>query len=186
MKILVTGGTGKLATELKKYIKADFLSKEQLNLSSKERISQLPNYDILIHTATGSIDISLNLNLLMNTIQPKKIFAFTSRQGTYLNWKENNNIEINSLRSKIAKKMINGKMKSVIKKVLLKEIHSRIIEFLQDYINTHRLELSRKMIESLKHYKLKNPEYIEKVILEEMNLLGYVFYKNHVDIDLSS
>ena len=100
--------------------------------------------------------------------------------------KENNNIEINSLRSKIAKKMINGKMKSVIKKVLLKEIHSRIIEFLQDYINTHRLELSRKMIESLKHYKLKNPEYIEKVILEEMNLLGYVFYKNHVDIDLSS
>ena len=93
MKILVTGGTGKLATELKKYIKADFLSKEQLNLSSKERISQLPNYDILIHTATGSIDISLNLNLLINTIQPKKIFAFTSRQGTYLNWKENNNIE---------------------------------------------------------------------------------------------
>jgi len=94
MKILVTGGTGKLATELKKYIKADFLSKEQLNLTSKERISQLPNYDILIHTAmVGSIDISLNLNLLINTIQPKKIFAFTSRQGTYLNWKENSNIE---------------------------------------------------------------------------------------------
>jgi hypothetical protein len=97
--------------------------------------------------------------------------------------KENNNIEINSLRSKIAKKMINGKMKCVIKKVLLKEIHTKIIEFLQDYINTHRLDLSRKMIESLKHYKLKNPEYIEKVILEEMNLLGYVFYKNHIDIE---
>jgi hypothetical protein len=93
MKILVTGGTGKLATELKKYIKADFLSKEQLNLTSKERISQLPNYDILIHAASGSIDISLNLNLLISTIKPKKIFAFTSRQGTYLNWKENSNIE---------------------------------------------------------------------------------------------
>ena len=79
--------------------------------------------------------------------------------------------------------MINGKMKCVIKKVLLKEIHTKIIEFLQDYINTHRLDLSRKMIESLKHYKLKNPEYIEKVILEEMNLLGYVFYKNHIDIE---
>lgn len=93
MKILVTGGTGKLATELKKYIKADFLSKEQLNLTSKERISRLPNYDILIHTAMGSIDISLNLNLLINTIQPKKIFAFTSRQGTYMNWKKNENTE---------------------------------------------------------------------------------------------
>jgi hypothetical protein len=93
MKILVTGGTGKLATQLKKYIKADFLSKEQLNLTSKEHISQLPNYDILIHTAMGSIDISLNLNLLINTIQPKKIFAFTSRQGTYMNWKKNENIE---------------------------------------------------------------------------------------------
>ena len=93
MKILVTGGTGKLATELKKYIKADFLSKEQLNLTSKERISRLANYDILIHTAMGSIDISLNLNLLINTIQPKKIFAFTSRQGTYMNWKKNENTE---------------------------------------------------------------------------------------------
>ena len=39
------------------------------------------------------------------------------------------------------------------------------------------------MSECLKHYKLKNPEYIKKVILEEINLLGYVFYKNHIDIE---
>ena len=93
MKILVTGGAGKLATQLKKYITADFLSKEQLDLTSKEQISQLPKYDMLIHTAKGSINISLNLPLLINIVQPKKIFAFTSRQGTYLNWKQNNDID---------------------------------------------------------------------------------------------
>lgn len=92
MKILVTGGNSKLSTQLKKYIEADFLSKDQLDLTSKEKIIQLSKYDILIHTAKGDIQISLNLPLLIDTIQPKKIFAFTSRQGTYLNWKENTNL----------------------------------------------------------------------------------------------
>ena len=51
-------------------------------------------------------------------------------------------------------------------------------------VDITRLEITRKMTECLKHYKLKNPEYIKKIILEEINLLGYVFYKNHVDIDI--
>lgn len=93
MKTLVTGGDGKLSSQLKKYIEADFLSKQKLDLTSKEQISQLTNYDVLIHTAKGDIDISLNLPLLIKTIKPNKIFAFTSRQGTYLNWKENTNLE---------------------------------------------------------------------------------------------
>jgi len=92
MKILVTGGNGKLSTQLKQYIKADFLSKQELDLTSKEQIARLPRYDILIHTAAGSVDINLNLSLLITTIQPNKIFAFTSRQGTYLNWKKNNEL----------------------------------------------------------------------------------------------
>ena len=92
MKVLVTGGNGKLSTQLKKYIKADFLSKDQMDLTSKEQIVRLSTYDTLIHTAKGDIQISLNLPLLINTVQPKKIFAFTSRQGTYLNWKKNNEL----------------------------------------------------------------------------------------------
>ncbi len=99
------------------------------------------------------------------------------------NHKENNNVEINSVRSKTAKKMVDGKMKHVIKDQLIKDIHAKIIDFLQNYINKHRLEITRKMTECLKHYKLKNPEYIKKVILEEINLLGYVFYKNNIDIE---
>ncbi len=99
------------------------------------------------------------------------------------NHKENNNVEINSIRSKTAKKMVNGKMKYVIKDLLIKDIHKKLIELLQNYINTHRLEITRAMAKCLEHYKLKNPEYIKKVILEEINLLGYVFYKNHIDIE---
>jgi hypothetical protein len=52
--------------------------------------------------------------------------------------KENNNVEINSIKSKTAKKMVDGKMKYVIKEQLIKEIHANIIEFLQKYINKHR------------------------------------------------
>jgi hypothetical protein len=97
--------------------------------------------------------------------------------------KENNNVEINSIKSKTAKKMVDGKMKYVVKERLIKEIHTRLIDFLQNYINTHRLEITRAMTECLKHYKLKNPDYIKKVILEEINLIGYVFYKNHIEDD---
>jgi hypothetical protein len=97
--------------------------------------------------------------------------------------KENNNIEINSIKSKTAKKMVDGKMKYVVKERLIKEIHTRLIDFLQNYINTHRLEITRAMTECLKHYKLKNKDYIKKVILEEINVLGYVFYKNHIEDD---
>jgi hypothetical protein len=99
------------------------------------------------------------------------------------NHKENNNVEINSVKSKTAKKMIDGKMKYVIKERLIKDIHAKLIELLQDYINTHKSEITRAMAKCLDHYKLKNPEYIKKVIHEEINLLGYVFYKNNIDKD---
>jgi hypothetical protein len=93
MKILVTGGNGKLAAQLKKYIQGDFLGKEILDLTKLEDIAKLDPYDIIIHTAKGSIDISLNFEALIKQTNPKKIFAFTSRQGTFINWKKNGNIE---------------------------------------------------------------------------------------------
>jgi hypothetical protein len=93
MKILVTGGNGKLATRLKKYLKGDFLGKEELDLTNLTHINNLQTYDMLIHTAKGNIDISLNFEALIKQTNPKKIFAFTSRQGTFMNWKENSNIK---------------------------------------------------------------------------------------------
>ena len=86
MKILITGGHGNLANSLKEYIEGDYYGKNMLDLRDKNCISNLPEYDILIHTAQGDAVINKNLNLLYT--KAKKIFAFTSKQGTFLNWQK--------------------------------------------------------------------------------------------------
>jgi hypothetical protein len=83
---LITGGHGNLANSLKKYIDGDYFGKDMLDLTDRNCIRNLPNYDVLIHTATGNRRINENLPLLFS--KAKKIFAFTSKQGTFLNWKK--------------------------------------------------------------------------------------------------
>ena len=83
--ILITGGNGNLANSLKEYLDGDFYGKDMLDLTDRNCISNLPNYEILIHTATGNKRINENLTLLFSKAQ--KIFAFTSKQGTFFNWK---------------------------------------------------------------------------------------------------
>lgn len=85
MTILITGGNGNLANSLKKYVDGDYYGKDMLDLTDRNCIRNLQNYDILIHTATGNNKINDNLSLLFS--KAKKIFAFTSKQGTFLNWK---------------------------------------------------------------------------------------------------
>ena len=86
MTILITGGNGFLANSLKTYIDGDFYGKDMLDLTDANCISNLRNYDILIHTATGNKTISDHIPLLLT--KAKKIFVFTSKQGTFLNWKQ--------------------------------------------------------------------------------------------------
>tara|TARA_Y100000356_G_scaffold134226_1_gene142986 strand:- start:1234 stop:1713 length:480 start_codon:yes stop_codon:yes gene_type:complete len=86
MRILITGGNGSLANCLKEYIDGDYYGKDMLDVTSRNCIRNLPAYDILIHTATGNKKINDNLPLLFS--KAKKIFAFTSKQGTFLNWKK--------------------------------------------------------------------------------------------------
>ena len=86
MTILITGGNGNLANSLKKYVDGDYYGKDMLDLTDRNCIRNLQNYDILIHTATGNNKINDNLSLLFS--KAKKIFAFTSKQGTFLNWKK--------------------------------------------------------------------------------------------------
>ncbi len=86
MKILITGGHGRLANKLKAYIDGDYYGKDTLDLTNKNCIMNLPQYDILLHTATGNKKINDHLPLLFG--KTKKIFAFTSKQGTFLNWKK--------------------------------------------------------------------------------------------------
>lgn len=91
MTTLITGGNGNLANSLKKYIDGDYYGKDILDLTDKNCIRNLPQYDVLIHTATGSRYINNNLSLLFS--KAKKIFVFTSKQGTFMNWKKSGPIE---------------------------------------------------------------------------------------------
>lgn len=91
MTTLITGGNGNLANSLKKYIDGDYYGKDMLDLTNQNCVRNLQNYDILIHTATGNNKINNNLSLLFS--KAKKIFAFTSKQGTFLNWKKSGPID---------------------------------------------------------------------------------------------
>ena len=81
--ILVTGGHGNLANSLKEFIDGDYYGKDMLDITDRNCIRNLPEYEILIHTATGNRNINENLSLLFS--KAKKIFVFTSKQGTFLN-----------------------------------------------------------------------------------------------------
>ena len=91
MTILITGGNGNLANSLKKYLDGDYYGKDMLDLTDRNCVRNLRNYDILIHTATGNNKINNNLPLLFS--KAKKIFAFTSKQGTFLSWKKPGSID---------------------------------------------------------------------------------------------
>ena len=86
MTILITGGNGNLANSLKEYIDGDYYGKDMLDVTDRKCIRNLQTYDILIHTATGNRNLNDNLPLLFS--KAKKIFAFTSKQGTFLNWQK--------------------------------------------------------------------------------------------------
>ena len=86
MTTLITGGNGNLANSLKKYVDGDYYGKDMLDLTNKNCIKNLPKYNIMIHTATGNKKINDNLDLLFS--KAKKIFTYTSKQGTFLNWKK--------------------------------------------------------------------------------------------------
>ena len=86
MTILITGGNGNLANSLKEYIDGDYYGKDMLDVTDRNCIRNLQTYDILIHTATGNRNLNDNLPLLFS--KAKKIFAFTSKQGTFLNWQK--------------------------------------------------------------------------------------------------
>ena len=91
MTILITGGNGSLSNCLKEYIDGDFYGKDMLDVADRNCVRNLQHYDVLIHTATGNRNINNNLQLLFS--KANKIFAFTSKQGTFINWKKSGPIE---------------------------------------------------------------------------------------------
>ena len=86
MTTLITGGNGFLANSLKQYIHGDYYGKDMLDVTDRNCIRNLPTYDVLIHTATGNKNINNHLHLLFN--KARKILVFTSKQGTFVNWRK--------------------------------------------------------------------------------------------------
>ena len=91
MTTLITGGNGSLANSLKQYIDGDYYGKDMLDVTNRNCIRNLPTYDVLIHTATGNRNINDNLPLLFS--KANKIFVFTSKQGTFVNWQKSGPID---------------------------------------------------------------------------------------------
>ena len=102
------------------------------------------------------------------------------------NHKENNNVQITNIKSKVAKKYIENKWKYVKKDQMLKEMHNKAFEILQLWVQENKELLTKKMLDGLRDYKNVNPDYKKKVIHEEINLLGYNYYKNNMEDELDA
>jgi len=98
--------------------------------------------------------------------------------------KMNNNVIITNSKSKIAKKYIDNKWNYVKKNDILKEMHNKALEILQTWVSENKEELTKKMLDGLKDYKNISLDYKKTVIHEEINLIGYNYYKNHMENDL--
>ncbi len=98
--------------------------------------------------------------------------------------KMNNNVIITNTKSKIAKKYIDNKWNYVKKNDILKDMHNKALEILQNWVSENKEELTKKMLDGLKDYKNISLDYKKKIIHEEINLIGYNYYKNHMENDL--
>ncbi len=96
-------------------------------------------------------------------------------------FKENNNAQITNIRSKIAKKYTNNKWMYYKKDLLLKEMHNKAVEILQKWVDENKALLTEKMMDGLKDYKNVSNAYKKKVIHDEINLLGFNYYKNYME-----
>jgi hypothetical protein len=100
------------------------------------------------------------------------------------NYKENNNAHITNMKSKIAKKYINNKWNYVKKDDILKEMHNKAVSILQNWVDTKKDELTKTLMDGLKDYNRVSPEYKKKIIHDEINMIGYNYYKNNIENEL--
>ena len=98
--------------------------------------------------------------------------------------KENNNVQITNVKSKVAKKYIENKWQHVKKDQMLREMHNTALKVLQNWVEENKDNITKKMMDGLKDYTNISPAYKKKVIHEEINLLGYNYYKNHMENQL--
>ena len=98
--------------------------------------------------------------------------------------KENNNAHIPNIKSKIAIKYNDNKWEYVKKEKLLTELHNRAVEVLQNWMKDNKDLLTEKMLDGFKDYTHVSHDFKKKIIHEEINLLGYLYYKNHIEVEI--
>jgi hypothetical protein len=98
------------------------------------------------------------------------------------NHKENNNMKITNIKSDIAQKYQDNKWIYCKKSDMIDESHKIAILMVEGWINQE--QTSQDTITGFKDYLKVNKEYIRKVIFEEINKLGYLYYKNEMENEL--
>jgi hypothetical protein len=67
---------------------------------------------------------------------------------------------------------------------MLREMHNTALKVLQKWVEDNKDTITKKMMDGLKDYTNISPAYKKKVIHEEINLLGYNYYKNNMENQL--
>jgi hypothetical protein len=102
------------------------------------------------------------------------------------NHKENNNMKITNMKSDIGQKYENNKWIHCKKKDMLNEAHKIAVLLVEGWINENNKNISEDAITGFQEYLNKNKTSIKKTIFDEINKLGYFYYKNNMEIDLDN
>ena len=102
------------------------------------------------------------------------------------NHKENNNMKITNIKSDIGQKYQDNKWIYCKKSDMIDESHKIAILLVEGWINQEQTQtqISQDAVTGFKDYLKVNKEYIRKVIFEEINKLGYIYYKNEIENEL--
>jgi hypothetical protein len=65
-------------------------------------------------------------------------------------------------------------------------MHNKAVIILQNWVDTKKDELTKTLMDGLKDYNRVSPEYKKKIIHDEINMIGYNYYKNHIENELDS
>jgi hypothetical protein len=98
------------------------------------------------------------------------------------NHKENNNMKITNMKSDIAQKYQDNKWIYCKKSDMIDESHKIAVSMVEGWINQD--QPTQETVTGFRDYLMVNKEYIRKVIFEEINKLGYIYYKNEMEPEL--